>query len=203
MKKRNEEGYVLAYVMVIILVVCSIAVALMSYSLNTIKTQENMVQRMKAKYEAMGEIERVVAELEYALSKYNPQNTGDGNEDSALAYCSEILKRYSLIDDIESDSTNYTLTESDDQSYTYERSLEITSSSGTVAVVATIDVLINVSIQDLTEYATDEFGQIMNNLDGQLTPISPSQYAYTLDLISWNFTDYVISTHTDGQEVVA
>ena len=64
MKKRNEEGYVLAYVMVVIFVVCSIAVALMSYSLNTIKTQENMIQRMTDKYEAMGEIERIVAEIE-------------------------------------------------------------------------------------------------------------------------------------------
>ena len=63
MKKRNEDGYVLVYVLIVIFVVCSISVALMSYSLNTIRTQENMVQRMQDKYEAMGEIERVVAEI--------------------------------------------------------------------------------------------------------------------------------------------
>ena len=80
MKKRNEEGYVLAYVMVIILVVCSIAVALMSYSLNTIQTQENMVQRMKDKYEAMGEIERVAGEL----TSFIPLDPETGNKLSGV-----------------------------------------------------------------------------------------------------------------------
>lgn len=64
MKKRNEEGYVLVYVMVVIFTVCFIALALMSNTLRTLQAQESMVQRMKDKYEAMGAIERLVAELE-------------------------------------------------------------------------------------------------------------------------------------------
>ena len=63
-KHRNEEGYVLVYVMVVVFVLCSIALALMSGTLRTLQAQEAMVQRMQDKYEAMGEIERVVAELE-------------------------------------------------------------------------------------------------------------------------------------------
>lgn len=64
MKKRNEEGFALAYVVVVIFILCSIAIVLMSSTLRTLQAQEIMVQRMKDKYEAMGEIERLVAELE-------------------------------------------------------------------------------------------------------------------------------------------
>lgn len=75
MKKRNEEGYVLVYVMVVVFVLCAIALALMSGTLHTLQTQEAMVQRMKDKYEAMGEIERVVAEI--GTFKYSNNTTDD------------------------------------------------------------------------------------------------------------------------------
>lgn len=75
MKKRNDEGFALAYVVVVIFILCSIAIALMSSTLRTLQAQENMVQRMKDKYEAMGEIERFVAELEFN----NPNLASDSN----------------------------------------------------------------------------------------------------------------------------
>ena len=64
MKKRNEEGFALVYVAIVIVILCTIATAIMSYNLRNLQAQEAMVQRMEDKYEAMGEIERVVAEIE-------------------------------------------------------------------------------------------------------------------------------------------
>ena len=64
MKQRNEEGYVLVYVMVVVFVLCAIATALITQTIHTMAAQKNMVDRMQDKYVAMGEIERVVAELE-------------------------------------------------------------------------------------------------------------------------------------------
>ena len=75
MKKRNEDGYVLVYVMVVVFVLCAIALALMSNTLRTLQAQEAMVQRMTDKYEAMGEIERVVAEIK----SYTETHTTEGS----------------------------------------------------------------------------------------------------------------------------
>ena len=76
MKKRNEEGYVLVYVMVVVFVLCAIALALMSGTLRTLQMQETMVRRMQDKYQAMGEIERVVAELDILV----PLDSSTGNK---------------------------------------------------------------------------------------------------------------------------
>ena len=85
MKKRNDEGFALAYVVVVIFILCSIAIALMSSTLRTLQAQENMVQRMKDKYEAMGEIERVVAAIqEYSYSHSSDQTITESNESSYL-----------------------------------------------------------------------------------------------------------------------
>ena len=64
MNKRNTEGYVLAYVLVVVVVMGAIASTLMTSTLNVIKAQENSIEYMKDKYAAMGEIERLVAYLD-------------------------------------------------------------------------------------------------------------------------------------------
>lgn len=63
MNKRNTEGFVLAYVMIVIAVVSAITMALTTSTLKVLQAQEQSVERMQAKYEAMGEIERLAAAL--------------------------------------------------------------------------------------------------------------------------------------------
>ena len=63
MLKRNE-GYALSYVLVVLLVLCGIAIAVMSISLNNLKNQQASIDRMVDKYAAQGMVEQVVAQLE-------------------------------------------------------------------------------------------------------------------------------------------
>lgn len=63
MMKKHDEGYVLAFVMVVIVVLCLVAVSLMSISLRNLEAQNASIQRMEDKYVAMGKIEQVVAIL--------------------------------------------------------------------------------------------------------------------------------------------
>ena len=88
MQRRNEAGYVLIYVLVAIFTLCSIAAALMSYTLHGIKTQEAMIQQMQDKYAAMGEIERAVAELEYAC-EHTLSGAGYPSQRDALSAAEE------------------------------------------------------------------------------------------------------------------
>lgn len=65
MMKRNE-GYTLAYVMVILFVLASVALATMGLALQPAKNQANALKRMQDKYAAQGLAEQVVAQLEHA-----------------------------------------------------------------------------------------------------------------------------------------
>lgn len=64
MMKRND-GYTLAYVVVVLFVLASVALATMSLALIPAKNQKNAQLRMQEKYEAQGMIEQVVAVLEH------------------------------------------------------------------------------------------------------------------------------------------
>ena len=71
MNKRNTEGYVLAYLLIVITVMGVIAATLMTSTLQVVTSQEKSLAYMKDKYEAMGEIELFIAELEHAFSLTN------------------------------------------------------------------------------------------------------------------------------------
>ena len=72
MNKRNTEGYVLAYLLIVITVMGVIAATLMTSTLQVVQAQEKSLVYMKDKYEAMGEIEKSVAELEHDLKSTTP-----------------------------------------------------------------------------------------------------------------------------------
>lgn len=63
--KRND-GYALPFVLVVMVVVCLIAVSVMSFSLRCLQSQQASIESMVAKYEALGEVEKVIALLESA-----------------------------------------------------------------------------------------------------------------------------------------
>ena len=62
MLKRNE-GYALSYVLVVLLVLCIIAISVMSAPLRNLQMQQASIARMQDKYAAQGMIEQVVAQL--------------------------------------------------------------------------------------------------------------------------------------------
>lgn len=188
-KKRNEEGYVLVYVMVVIFVLCSIAIAIMSYTLNTLQAQEAMVRRMKDKYEAMGEIERVVAELDiYSVpeltdSKYKYSTESDCAEDAI-----EYLLNY--IDDF-----NYSFASTED---TPERQLSIsphdtadpnkytfsiTTKYASTQVDAKLVIFPNIKTHHHITYTKNENGDDV---------IDSEWYQFTIDVDFFAFDSYNI-----------
>ena len=61
--KKHDEGYVLAFVMVVITVLCLVAVSLLPISLRNLQAQTDSIRRMQDKYEAQGVVETVVAKM--------------------------------------------------------------------------------------------------------------------------------------------
>lgn len=80
--KKNNEGYVLPFVLVVMIVLTIIATSLMTAALRNLQSEQAFVERMKYKYEAEGEIEKIVAQLsnEENFSKfehtYTPPDDG-------------------------------------------------------------------------------------------------------------------------------
>lgn len=61
--KKHNDGYVLPLALVVMVVLCLVAVTVMSFSLKGLKSQQASIQRMQAQYEAAGEIEKTVARV--------------------------------------------------------------------------------------------------------------------------------------------
>jgi type II secretory pathway component PulJ len=64
--KKHNDGYALPFVLVVMVVVCLIAVSVMSFSLRCLQSQQASIARMTDKYKAMGRLEIVISQLERA-----------------------------------------------------------------------------------------------------------------------------------------
>lgn len=190
MKKRNEEGFALAYVVVVIFILCSIAIVLMSSTLRTLQAQENMVQRMKDKYAAMGEIERLVAELEADFANINYQITADGYEDSETCFNDALLAFNSFLANYGTDTDN-------SNAFIFD----ITQGDNSIQVSAQVSVTPDITISD---YTTTEKSLVK----GQ-NPLEPDEeswveqevtrWKYTVSISSPIFASYEITSVEGGE----
>ena len=62
--RKNNEGYVLPFVLVVMIVLTIITTSLMTAALRNLQSQQKFMERMVDKYQAEGEIEKIVAQLD-------------------------------------------------------------------------------------------------------------------------------------------
>lgn len=122
--RKRDEGYVLPYVMVIMLVLAIVASSIMAISLKSLKAQQSSIQRMQDQYTAAGEIEKVVALLESGVA---PEVVAQKCEDEweNVTFNKENLTLVAVVNDVE---IQCVLAENEGQ-YTYT-SYEITTTAG-------------------------------------------------------------------------
>ena len=82
MMKNHDEGYVLAYVTVVLALFCLIATMILTGAMKNLNAQQDDIARMKDQYEAAGMIEKVVAQG--IVEKEEVNKDLDGNVISAL-----------------------------------------------------------------------------------------------------------------------
>ena len=82
--KKHDEGYVLAYVTVVLLIFCLVATTILTGALHNLQSQQKAIARMQDQYAAEGMIEKVVAQrTAYSFST----DTDFGNPNIA---CTEV-----------------------------------------------------------------------------------------------------------------
>lgn len=60
--KRND-GYALPFVLIVMVIICLVAVSILSFSLDNLKSQKASVERMQSQYVAEGKIEKVLIKI--------------------------------------------------------------------------------------------------------------------------------------------
>ena len=127
MDKHNTEGYVLAYLLIVITVMGVIAATLMTSTLQVVQAQEKSLVYMKDKYEAMGEVEKEIAEISvFSISSSGFDYSGrkspndsipdpsyyafDSAEEKFLSYMSAYGYTLSGLSTLESESEDGSIT---------------------------------------------------------------------------------------------
>lgn len=65
--RKNNDGYVLPFVLVVMIVLCIMSASLMTAAFRNLQIQQKFTDRMVDKYAAQGEIEKIVAQLKHGL----------------------------------------------------------------------------------------------------------------------------------------
>ena len=117
--RKDNGGYALIYVLIVVLVLCAVAVSVCTAALKNYQAQERSIRQTQQLYQAEGEIERFVALAEHVSSL---QDSAEYNsEDEAKAAAKEAYETYlsSLVNPPASDCTLAPDADTDIKFYTF------------------------------------------------------------------------------------
>ena len=83
--KKHNEGYTLPLVLVVMIIMCLIAVSVMSVALHNLQAQKTSITRMQDKYEAQGELEKALANLSGQLTRNSSLDANEMLEPTSAA----------------------------------------------------------------------------------------------------------------------
>ena len=91
--KKHDEGYVLAYVTVVLLLFSLIATMILTGAMKNMTAQQDTIQRMKDRYAAEGMIQQVVANWsDYSWDKLEPEKPLNDMPDVVFLQNGEYVK---------------------------------------------------------------------------------------------------------------
>lgn len=178
MKKRYDDGYVLVYVVVVIVILSILVPAACANSLRNLKAQQASVERMQQLYEAEGQIERFVAEMqskavELSGSGYSSDAVAKGAAESAFE---EAVN--GILNTVLNDSTGF-----DPDWEGGQCVVPVTSEVENIKITADIRVTLGIKITPPDTTGTE---------DG-----SESEYKYKITSCTITYDSYDISASTE------
>ena len=146
--KKHDDGYVLPFVLMVMIVLCILSTSLMTAALRNLKNQQKFTEQMAEKYAAEGEIEKIVAQLSREVHfkdlKYTlPEGTEtERPELEGEAIKSDILNRIkSLVDEdlVECSEDKIIITDNEEEKYV-SCILKVKSSKESPIITAEIEL---------------------------------------------------------------
>lgn len=142
--KKNNAGYALPYVLVVMTVLCLVSVSIMSGTLRSLQTQQMTIQRMEDRYEAEGKLEKLIAQLcdETGMKDLEGDDEKKAIEDKVAELCTAsevnlIVPTVPAVDDeaTEEQKTGTGLNVETDGDFTYKMQLEATAGTATISCI--------------------------------------------------------------------
>lgn len=101
MKKlwKDNGGYALIYVLIVVLVLCAVAVSVCTAALKNYQAQEESVRQTRQLYQAEGEIEKFVALAEDVSSLRDSEEYDSEDEARAAAKAAYVARLSTLVGD--------------------------------------------------------------------------------------------------------
>lgn len=188
MKKlwKDNGGYALAYVLIVVLVLCAVAVSVCTAALKNYQAQEESVRQTQQLYQAEGEIEKFVALaedvhlLEFSATKYDTKEAAEKEARKAYrTHLEEVSK------EVRSCNYNPDATITDSNSCTFP----LTCANGAVCIKTEIRM-------ELT-YGYDEEPTTQELPDGTTTTVI--KYAAKVSKATHSYNTYTI-THLTAEK---
>lgn len=162
MKKlwKDNGGYALIYVLIVVLVLCAVAVSVCTAALKNYQAQERSIRQTQQLYQAEGEIEKFVALAEAEDVKSKTVSLPCASQDEAMGAAKTKYKKY-LADLVSSLASGYTLTldfvdsdNSDNSSCTF--TLTYKNDTACIEIVTEISMALLYDVEPTTETPPNE-----------------------------------------------
>lgn len=204
MTKRNTEGYVLAYLLIVITVMGVIAATLMTSTLQVVQAQEKSLVYMQEKYEAMGEVERLLATLESDIESTTASDfvyeTFELAEKAAKNAFISFVESYSIPNPDDDSWKNWeTGIFSSYLSEDGEHCANIELKNDSIMITASIQLLLNPSEFKVDiDYDDDIPNPEHENWEegnGEEPPETITRYSYDIKDVNFQFVSYKITSN--------
>lgn len=106
--KKHDEGYVLAYVTVVLLVFCLVATTILTGAMKNLEHQQQAQAKMEDKYFAKGMIEKALVELEHTqgIKGYAKEAPAETQEEDSLRLPEQLLLQLDKVEDAKETADN-------------------------------------------------------------------------------------------------
>lgn len=196
--KRNNGGYVLVYVMVVIVILCILVPAACSNSLQNLKAQQASIERMQQLYTAEGKIEQFYAEIETKARTLKSEGYPYSEVDDAIkaaknAFAGEVFLASKIQDfslkkeDGAAADEKFVPTWSEEEGV-YICKLSIASTEKDITIEAKIKVALKIETPSTEKSITD-------GGEEKLVPY----YNYKITDCTITYESYDISATTEGE----
>lgn len=209
--KKHQEGYVLVYVMVALVLLSLLGAVSCSIAVDNLKVQRSSIERMQDEYAA----EALVEQTRATLNGYTYSGGNDGTKfDTPTAAQSDATTKFkaylnTIADDLKSaegedpplkvdwDDAEITWGEVSDNKYTTTVELELTAGqpNSTVAVETTVELTLTLTL-------TAHYGETLDNGDGTFTTPFIG-YTYTVTVGEPKYTSFAHTAADANDETPA
>lgn len=185
--RKNNGGYVIIYVVFVIILLCIVAVGTCTVALNNLKTQTAYIEQMQDRYEAEGAIEKFMAEV--CVECENLKSSSGGDRAAAITAAKGAVN--AVID--ETAGTEIVLSSINWEDDNSQCTVTATKSAGSSRAVVEIDFTMSITV---VVHTLDE----NNDETSDPEKVKTTTYEYDVSNVTSKYLSYKLeSTGGDSE----